>query len=166
MMRRIDHMNRAEIAEIQQQLTKLGYDDLIIDGIWGPKTALAYESYIATMPVSIAVSPPADKPWWTSSALIGGLISVAAWGASFAGFQFDVESAKQAIPELVGAAFAVVAVVGTWRRKAPIDPTLVAPGVRLPRRVQHPPLPPDADRPTRTQRAEVDRVRGHFSDNP
>jgi hypothetical protein len=164
-MKSIDQLDRSEIAEIQLRLTQLGFGDLAPDGIWGPRTARAYTSYLATMPVSLAVPPPADKPWWTSSALIGGLISATAWGASFAGFEFNVEAAKQAIPELIGAIFAVVAVIGTWRRKAPIDPTLVAPGVRLPRRVQPAPLSPDADRSSRPGRPEVDRARGHFSDD-
>lgn len=165
-MQRIDQMTRAEIAAIQQQLTELGYDNLTADGIWGPRTARAYEAYLASTPMGLAVAPPADKPWWTSSALIGGLISVAAWGASFAGFEFDVVTAKEALPELVGAIFAVVAVVGTWRRKAPIDPTLVAPGVRLPsRRVPRTPLPSNTPRPTEPRRAEADRARGHFSDD-
>lgn len=165
-MTRIDQMTRQEIAEIQAQLVALGYT-VAVDGVWGPRTAAAYQRYLATMPVSLAVAPPADKPWWTSSALIGGLISVAAWGASFAGFQFDVESAKQAIPELVGAIFAVVAVIGTWRRKAPIDPTLVAPGVRIASPfVRRSSLPADADRSAIDRRPEVDRARGHFSDNP
>ncbi len=165
-MKSIDQLSRAEISEIQARLTALGFGDLVPDGIWGPQTARAYTSYLGTMPVSLAVPPPADKPWWTSSALIGGLVSVAAWGASFAGFTFDVESAKQAIPELIGAVFAVVAVVGTWRRKAPIDPTLVAPGVRIPRRVRNPSLSSDADRSSRSNRSQVDRAKGSFSDNP
>jgi peptidoglycan hydrolase-like protein with peptidoglycan-binding domain len=165
-MTRIDQMTRQEIAEIQAQLVALGYT-VTVDGVWGPRTATAYQRYLATMPVSLAVAPPADKPWWTSSALIGGLISVAAWGASFAGFQFDVESAKQAIPELVGAIFAVVAVIGTWRRKAPIDPTLIAPGVRISSPfVRSASLPSNNNGSSQPRRSEVDRAKGGFSDAP
>lgn len=163
---RIDQMSRSQIAELQAQLTELGYGDLIADGVWGPKTAQAYQSYLATMPISTPVAPPADKPWWTSSALIGGLVSVAAWGASFAGFEFDVDSAKQAIPELIGAVFAVLAVVGTWRRKAPIDPTLVLPGVRIASPwLRHHPVQTSASRPAEPHVADVDRARGSFGDH-
>jgi peptidoglycan hydrolase-like protein with peptidoglycan-binding domain len=165
-MTRIDQMTRQEIAEIQAQLVTLGYT-VTVDGVWGPRTAAAYQRYLATMPVSLAVAPPADKPWWTSSALIGGLVSVAAWGASFAGFEFDAASAKEAIPELIGAVFAVVAVIGTWRRKAPIDPTLIAPGVRISSPfVRSASLPSDANRSSQPKRSEVDRAKGGFSDAP
>lgn len=165
----ITDMSRSEIAEIQRKLTDLGFGSLVPDGIWGPRTARAYEAYLDTMPVSMPVAPPADKPWWTSTALLGGLVSVVAWGASLAGFEFDVASAKESIPEIIGAVFAVIALVGTWRRKAPIDPTLVVPGVRIPsrpQRVRDSSLPTDAASPGRRGRPESRDPRGHFGDHP
>ena len=167
-MKRIDEMTRADIAEIQRTLTELGFGELKPDGIWGPATARAYDAYLASMPVSQAVTPPAAKPWYTSSALIGALISLLAWMASFAGYEFDVESAKQVIPELIGVVFAAMAVVGTWRRKAPIDPTLVLPGVRLPtapRLRDDPALSSGLTRTTQSRVADVDHARGSFGDD-
>ncbi len=167
-MNRIDQMTRADIADIQRTLNELGFGDLKTDGIWGPATARAYDAYLASMPFSQVVTPPAAKPWYTSSALIGALISLVAWIASIAGYQFDVESAKQVIPELIGVVFAAMAVVGTWRRKAPIDPTLVLPGVRLPsapRLRDDRALSSGNPRSSESSVADVDRARGSFGDD-
>ncbi|NCC35649.1 MAG: peptidoglycan-binding protein [Chloroflexia bacterium] len=164
----IADMSRSEIAEIQRKLTDLGFGSLVPDGIWGPQTARAYESYLGAMPVSMRVAPPADKPWWTSTALLGGLVSVVAWGASLAGFEFDVASAKESIPEIIGAIFAVIALVGTWRRKAPIDPTLVVPGVRIPSRprgLRDSSVQASAPWPRQPSRPESRDPRGNFGDH-
>ncbi len=173
-MRRIDEMTKAERITLQRDLIRYGYLPAVTekgrpsdDGVLGPKTIAAYEAYLADLSGHIqTVAPAPAKPWWTSSALIGGLISVAAWGASLAGFEFDVQAAKATIPELVGAVFAVVAVVGTWRRKAPIDPTLVLPGVRVPtRQLRHPHVPPGPAPSSQPNRPDVDQARGHFGDD-
>ena len=174
-MRRIDEMTKAERITLQRDLIRYGYLPAVTergrpsdDGVLGPKTIAAYEAYLADLSGHIqTVAPAPAKPWWTSSALIGGLVSLVAWGASFAGFEFDADAAKQVIPELIGIIFAAVAVVGTWRRKAPIDPTLVLPGVRVPtRQLRHDAMQTDASRSTERRVADVDRARGSFGDHP
>lgn len=131
MMTRMDTMTREEIAALQRQLTELGYGELVPDGVWGQKTAAAYAAYLATHPLPVAVAPAPAKAWWLSSALLGSAVSVLAWGASLVGYEFDAERLGTLLPEVVGLGSAIVAVVGTWRRKAPIDATLVLPGVRV-----------------------------------
>lgn len=128
-------MTRAETLEIQRQL------GLKADGIYGPKTHDAYQRWLNENTVESVPTPApaAAKPWYLSRAVIGILVAMAAVVVKNWGVEVDVEEATTLA---VGIGGLVVALIGTIRRRAPIDPTLVLPSVRLNSR----PCPLPADR--------------------
>ena len=72
------------------------------------------------------------KPWWTSRSVWGALITI---GLSVAGIFIDVSAidAGELTDVLVALSTGIaglLALYGTITRKAPIDPTLAAPGLR------------------------------------
>lgn len=116
-------MTRVETLKIQRQL------GLKQDGIYGPKTAAAYQAWLnantpETMPTP---APAAAKPWYLSRAVVGILVSMGALIANFWGWEVDVE---EAVTLVAGAGGLIAALVGTLRRRAPIDGSILAPGVR------------------------------------
>jgi hypothetical protein len=127
-------MTRAETRRMQQHLNRQGLGPLTVDGVYGPATERAYQRYLQFYtPVDDAPTPPAAKPWWTSRALWGALATIL---ISIAGIFIDVSNidAKELADVLVSMStgFAgLLALYGTITRKAPIDPTLAAPGVRF-----------------------------------
>lgn len=133
-------MTKAEVFKIQRQLNAVGWP-VTVDGIYGPETRAAYQSWLnmntpSTMPTP---APAAAIPWYLSRAVIGILISMAAMAANLWGWEVDVEEATTLA---VGAGGLVVALIGTIRRRAPIDPTLIAPGLRYPSAA---PMPAERD---------------------
>jgi peptidoglycan hydrolase-like protein with peptidoglycan-binding domain len=126
-------MTRAETRRMQQHLNRQGLGPLTVDGIYGPATERAYQRYLQFYtPVDDAPTPPAAKPWWTSRALWGALATIL---ISIAGIFIDVSSidAAEVTNVLVSMSTGIaglLALYGTITRKAPIDPTLAAPGVR------------------------------------
>ncbi len=119
-------MTRAEILSIQRQL------GLTPDGIYGPKTAQAYQRWldantVESMPTP---APPAAKPWYLSRAVIGILVSLIAVITERMGWIVDANTLTTLLVQLAEVAGLALAFVGTVRRRAAIDPTLVAPGVR------------------------------------
>ena len=140
-------MTKADTLKLQRAINAEFGWGLREDGIYGPKTAEAYQYYLnQKTPHNVPTPAPVGaKPWWTSRALIGTLIAFAALGASYWGVEIDVEQATTLVASAGGL---VVALIGTVRRRAPIDSGLMAPGVRYPAPAA--PVPPDgpADRPT------------------
>jgi uncharacterized membrane protein len=142
-------MTRDEIIDLQTKLHNRGYGPVQIDGIYGPQTAAAYAEMLKFNPVggldqSLPVPAPA-KPWWISRAIIGSVVTVAlsVLGA-FVDWKLDAESLTDVIYQIVVAIAGLLAFIGTVKRQAPIDPTLVVPGVRLPAgRVSDQRLPTD-----------------------
>ena len=130
-------MTRAETRRLQQHLNRQGLGPLIEDGIYGPATESAYQRYLRLhTPIDLAPAPPAAKPWWTSRALIGALATIA---LSVGGIFIDVSAvdAKELTDVMVSMSTGIaglLALYGTIKRQAPIDPTLVAPGIRRPTR--------------------------------
>ena len=129
-------MTREEVRELQIKMRSLGFDPGSIDGIYGPKTKLAYENYTASRPRDMAVMiPEAAKPWWDSKALVSSIATVAIGVGTLAAVVGTGGIAALATPEAIGALGAVVTgaggIYGTITRTQPIDPTLVAPGHRL-----------------------------------
>ena len=150
-------MTRAETRRLQQHLNRQGLGPLIEDGIYGPATESAYQRYLRLhTPIDPAPAPPAAKPWWTSRALIGALATIA---LSVGGIFIDVSAvdAKELTDVMVSMSTGIaglLALYGTIKRQAPIDPTLVAPGIRRGahrrraddgERMQSDSLPPRAD---------------------
>ena len=129
-------MTREEIRDLQIKMRSLGFDPGSIDGIYGPKTKLAYENYTASRPKDMTVMiPSAVKPWWESKALISSITTVAIGIGTIAAVVSTGGAAALATPEVIGAIGAVITgaggIYGTVTRTQPIDPTLVAPGHRL-----------------------------------
>lgn len=125
-------MTRTETLEIQRQL------GLKQDGIYGPKTHDAYQAWINenTVESMPTPAPAAAKPWYLSRSVVGILVSMAALAANFWGWEIDVEEATTLA---FGAGGLLVALVGTLRRRAPIDGSAIAPGVRYQRPTTVPP---------------------------
>ena len=154
-------MTRHDVLRIQRDLNSMGFG-LVEDGIYGPATAAAMRQYQRMnnpAEVGLLIPDPA-KPWWTSRAVLGALATIV---ASLAGalWSLDIDAAQltDTLLALVTAATGLIALWGSVRRQAPIDPTLVAPGVRLParERVRREPVPPGPD-PARRDGFP----RGHF----
>lgn len=129
-------MTRAETFKLQRLLNNRGFGPIEEDGRYGPLTAAAYERMLKLSDAggsgnSIPVPAPA-KPWWTSRALIGSVVTVAlsVLGA-FVDWKVDAESLTDVIYQIILAISGLLAFIGTVRRQAPIDPTLVVPGVRV-----------------------------------
>lgn len=151
---RSDRLTRDDVRRIQEHLTLLGFADLVLDGVWGPKTAAAYDAYLSTSTASAVVTPPASKPWWTSRALLGALATIIASVLGVAGYAVESAQITDVLVSLATLVAGVLALVGTLRRRAPIDPDLVLPGVRVRAHVQS----------GSTESARRD-PRGHFRDD-
>lgn len=139
-------MTKTEIKAIQEKLIALGFlkDQWGADGVWGPNTEKAYQrfqdektrilesKYTFNEEEEIPnVVPPAAIPWWTSKALIGGLMTIVASLAGLAGYAFDAGQATELAVSVITVITGLLAFIGTVKRKAPIDSTLVAPKVRV-----------------------------------
>jgi peptidoglycan hydrolase-like protein with peptidoglycan-binding domain len=125
-------MNANDVLILQSTLNDLGYGPLILDGVYGHATQRAHEQYLVAHIESpeLAVTLPAAKPWWTSRAVLGSLVTIAASAAGLAGYAFDAGGLTDVLVSITTALAGLLAYVGTVQRSAAIDPTLVAPGVR------------------------------------
>lgn len=139
---RSDALTRDDIRALQERLASIGFDPGRADGVWGPRTAAAYDAYLATRATQITVpilSPPAAKPWWQSRRIIGAAVAVIAGLASgFAGVSVDATETTELVMQVISLIGAVVAWYGSIKGSRPIDPDLVLPGVRLNRGVRQP----------------------------
>jgi hypothetical protein len=132
-------MTGSEAIRVQRMLTDQGFDPGPVDGIWGPKSAAAYEHYWSGRHVEISVpvvTPSAAKPWWQSRRIIGAVVAVAAIGAGFAGLEVDARETTELVMQAIALIGAVVAWWGGLKAERPIDPGLVMPGVRIPQRMR------------------------------
>lgn len=89
-------MTRAEIIALQRDLAARGYP-LKADGIYGPKTAEAYQDWLNqhTPQDVITPAPAAAKPWWTSRAILGLLATVLAMLAGHFGLEIDDATSRR-----------------------------------------------------------------------
>ena len=127
-------MTKSEVTALQREINKEAVYQLTVDGIYGPKTATAYHWYIKQhTPRQIPTPvPPAPKPWWQSRTIWGLIATIVAGLAGRYGFEVDSEGLTNVLLQIIEAVGLALAFVGTIRRSAPVDGTLVAPGVRLP----------------------------------
>jgi len=153
---RFDDLTRDDIRALQERLTSLGFEPGRADGVWVPRTAAAYDAYLASRRVEISVpmmAPPPAKPWWQSRRIIGAVVAVVAGLASaFAGVSVDATETTELVMQAVSLVGAVLAWYGSIKGNRPIDPDLVFPGVRLSRGLRQPvrsptprAVPPDDD---------------------
>lgn len=136
-------MTRAETLALQRAINAEFGWGLREDGIYGPKTAEAYQYYLnQKTPRNVPTPVPAGaKPWYLSRAVIGILVSGIAVIADRFGWIVDTNEATTLAVQLAEVAGLALAFVGTVRRRAPIDGGLVAPSLRLAARPA--PVPPD-----------------------
>lgn len=141
-------MTRAEIIALQRDLAARGYP-LKADGIYGPKTAAAYQDWLNqhTPQDVVTPAPPAAKPWYLSRAVIGILVSLIAVITERLGWTVDANELTTLLIQFMEVGGLAVAFIGTVRRRAPIDSTLVAPGVRLPTRAGQVPADSQDNKP-------------------
>lgn len=128
-------MTRPEIIALQRQLLSAGYG-LKVDGVYGPKTAEAYQDWLnaITPETALTPAPVGAKPWYLSRSVIGILVSLIAVIAERAGWMIDANEATILVMQLLEFGGLALAFIGTVRRRASIDPTLMAPGLRYPTR--------------------------------
>lgn len=142
-------MTKADTLKLQRAINAEFGWGLREDGIYGPKTAEAYQYYLdQETPRNVPTPAPAGaKPWYLSRSVIGLLVSLIAVIAERLGWTVNANELTTLLVQLAEVGGLALAFVGTVRRRASIDPTLVAPGVRYPTRT--PPVPPDrsTDRP-------------------
>jgi hypothetical protein len=157
-------MTKSEILELQRRLNEVGLAYLVLgeplaeDGIYGNDTKQVYKAWLDRDTVMPSVTPEAAKPWWQSRAIIGLLTVGLAWAAGKMGWLVDDEQITQILLAVLEAVGLVVAAIGTVRRKAPIDPTLV---MRLPHgRDVRLPVRPERKTPGGPGRSDP---RGHFN---
>lgn len=124
-------MTRTEILSIQRQL------GLKADGIYGPKTAQAYQRWLDanTVPSMPTPAPKPAAPWWRHKVVLGLLATVLAgvtarWGV-------DADELTAILLQVAEVAGLVLAAWGTVpAQSVPVDTTLVArvhgQSVRLP----------------------------------
>lgn len=173
-MQRSDQMSRDDWRAIQRMLNAQDFGPLVVDGVPGPRTLAAYSAYldghVATTTVPLVTPAPA-KPWYLTRRAVGGLVGLLGVVAQFYEITLPEHTTElvlrgiELVPELVAYAGFLVAWWGGLRAKAPIDPDLLLPHVRLPRRLRAESVPTDAAEP---RGAAVDRPRadprGHFGD--
>ena len=147
-------MTKVEITKLQRQLKESGYYTGPIDSIYGPNTGAAYQKWLNdNTPAEMDTPAPASaKPWYLSRAIIGILVSAVAVFAERMGWMVDSDELTILVMQLLEFGGLALAFVGTVRRKSPIDPTLVAPGMRLNSRASK--VPADS--------TDVSHLRGPF----
>lgn len=152
-------MNRQSTLELQRTLNnwlrEQGLPPLKEDGVYGQRTAAAYElmlmrSEAGGVDEPLPVPSPA-APWWTSRAIWGALGGLVAGVLGVVGWTVDAEQLSALLTALGTVIAAAMALYGSIKRKAPIDQTLGArfrgDDVRLPARgVQRPGLPTERRR--------------------
>lgn len=142
-------MTSADTLKLQRAINAATNWGLKEDGRYGPETAEAYQYYLNQQtPRSVPTPvPPAPKPWYLSRAVIGIMVSVIAVITERMGWIVDADTLTTLAVQFSEVAGLALAFVGTVRRRAPIDHSLVAPGVRYTARAPQVPAERDSDRP-------------------
>lgn len=132
-------MDTSHTIALQQALVAKGYP-LTVDGRYGPQTAAALQAYRTSLgaasiedPEASIQTPEPAKPWWASKAVIGAVATILVGIASVAGYALDPSQVGLVLSSLAGLITGGVSLYGSITRSAPIDRSLVAPGVRLER---------------------------------
>ncbi len=140
-------MTKAEVIKIQHQLRLAGWP-VQEDGIYGPETHDAYQSWLnANTPAAMPTpAPRAATPWWRHKVVLGLLATVLA-GAT-AKWGVEANELTEILLKLAEAAGLILAAWGTTPAQSrPVDVSLVAPGVRYPTHAPGVPSERNSDRP-------------------
>ena len=140
-------MTRAEIIALQQSLNRQGFD-LVVDGRYGQKTRDAYAAYLDRDPEVPTQVPPAPIPWYLSRSILGIMATAIAGILGRSGILIDAGELTNVLLQVVEAGGLLLAFVGTVKRRAPIDGSLVAPRLRIPTRAHQVPADSQANKPT------------------
>lgn len=140
-------VTKQEIIDLQTQLNKQGFN-LVVDGRYGQKTRDAYARYLDRSPLVPTQVPPAPIPWWQSKTAIFSLATILVSIAALAGFDIDKSQLIEVISSALTLVTGVLALWANARRSAPLDRTLLAPGLRLAAKTDCVPSPsaPDISR--------------------
>lgn len=142
-------MTRTETLTLQRAINAEFGWGLREDGIYGPKTAEAYQYYLdQKTPRNVPTPAPAGaKPWWQSRAIIGVLVSLIAVITERMGWIVDANTLTTLAVQVAEVTGLALAFVGTVRRRAPIDGGLIVRGVRYTNTAYPMPSDGSADRP-------------------
>ena len=142
-------MSKSETLALQRAINAEFGWGLREDGVYGPKTAEAYQYYLnQKTPRNVPTPAPAGaKPWWQSRAVIGVLVSLIAVITERMGWIVDANTLTTLAVQVAEVAGLALAFVGTVRRRAPVDGGLIVRGVRYANTAY--PVSPDssADKP-------------------
>ena len=142
-------MSKSETLALQRAINAEFGWALREDGVYGPKTAEAYQYYLnQKTPRNVPTPAPAGaKPWWQSRAIIGVLVSLIAVITERMGWIVDANTLTTLAVQVAEVTGLALAFVGTVRRRAPIDGGLIVRGVRYANTAY--PVSPDspADKP-------------------
>ena len=123
-------MTKSEIIALQTSLREQGYP-VTVDGIYGPQTEAAYAKYLDKDTNVPTVVPPAVKPWWTSKTAIFALGTVLVSLAGLWGIPLDAQTLTETLTALATLVSGLLTLWANARRTAPLDRSLVGPGLRL-----------------------------------
>ncbi len=123
-------MTKSEIIELQTQLNKQGFN-LVVDGRYGEKTKAAYAAYLDRDTQVPTLVPPAPKPWWASKTALFTLATIGVSLAALFGVELDKQSLVETLTALATLVTSILALYANSRRRAPLDSTLIMPGVRI-----------------------------------
>ena len=126
----IDLRSQQAIAELQIQLNKQGFN-LVVDGRYGEKTRAAYAAYLDRDTQVPTLVPPAPKPWWASKTALFTLATIGVSLAALFGVELDKQSLVETLTALATLVTSILALYANSRRRAPLDSTLIMPGVRI-----------------------------------
>lgn len=126
----IDLRSQQAIAELQIQLNKQGFN-LVVDGTYGKKTRDAYAAYLGRDPQVPTLVPPAPIPWWQSKTALSILATIIVAIGSLFGLDLDKENLSEVLTLVATLVTSVLALWANARRRAPLDSSLVLPGIRL-----------------------------------
>lgn len=123
-------MTKQEIIELQTQLNKQGFN-LVVDGRYGEKTRAAYAAYLDRDTQVPTLVPPAPIPWWASKTALFTLATIGVSLAALFGVELDKQNLVEALTALATLVTSILALYANSRRRAPLDSTLIMPGVRI-----------------------------------
>jgi len=135
-------MTKNEVRYLQIKLTKQGFP-VTVDGVYGPKTRDAYAAYLDQDTKVPTVVPTAAKPWWQSKTAIFTLATILVSIAALAGYDVDKSQLIEVISSALTLVTGLLALWANARRSAPIDNSIIAPGVRITSRSR--PVPPKSE---------------------
>lgn len=134
-------MTRNEVLTLQRQLNAEGYA-LVLDGVYGPNTARAYQEWLNANTPEVVTTPAPNPvtPWWRHKVVLGLLATVLAGFTSRWGIEGN--ELTDILLKIAEAAGLLLAAWGTAPSRATgVDPRLIVRGVRYADTTY--PVPPD-----------------------